>query len=654
MEETKEGEIVLRLEPQDLEEQPILKTESAEVDTVDHELEPDEANKNSNDTVTDDDEGDAQNEIAEEAVEAGSSSAGGKEGVHWEMKGGTQQELETDPYFYTRRDEFTSEVYKIEIGGLPLRFGYAQLKKLLNQTLNLNSHKIKAMGSRSTWAYVTFKSEKDREKAMNALAGYKWKGRVLTVKRANPAADPLIRKRVNRIEVEGNVAPDSKKMKIDDENFPIDVRVKNAVMPLWKIPYEEQLKNKEDELKKILVKIGRQIERVCCLAPEWLQRNRSKNNFMCCPLEGLKGSPSIEGYRNKCEFTVGWDPPGREKTVGFRLARYSQGSMCVADPSECTIVPKSILNVCEAFQNYVRQSSMEPYDQEKHEGYWRQLTVRATRSGDVLAVVVVHPQELAKAAIEELKTELKEYFFDGAGKWCHVTALYFQAFAKSRMLSKAGGEPQFEHIHGEEHIKEIVSGMTFRISPNAFFQINTFATEELYNLVGEIANVDSSTVLIDICCGTGTIGLSLAKKVKKVIGIEMITNAVEDARHNAEENNITNADYRCGRVEHVLPGVLYRLSSEDNIIAIVDPPRAGLHTKVIRTIRACKSLHRLVYVSCDPTAATINFVDLCRPESNQYRETPFAIRKAVGVDLFPHANHCELIVLLERDETRAP
>lgn len=172
-------------------------------------------------------------------------------------------------------------------------------------------------------------------------------------------------------------------------------------------------------MKKVLVKLGRQIEKVHGSSlPSWLQNHRRTYDFMCCAFESIHPSPVVDGYRNKCEFTVGWDPTGQQKMVGFRLAKYSAGSVSVANADECTIVSKKILAVVnvskckimpmaknshnnvgcclKAFQEYVRKSDKNPYNPEDHSGYWRQLTVRNTTKDDIMAVVVMHPQVLSK------------------------------------------------------------------------------------------------------------------------------------------------------------------------------------------------------------------------------------------------------------------
>ncbi|XP_047553277.1 tRNA (uracil-5-)-methyltransferase homolog A isoform X3 [Lutra lutra] len=206
-----------------------------------------------------------------------------------------------------------------------------------------------------------------------------------------------------------------------------------------------------------------------------------------------------------------------------------------------------------------------------------------------------------------------------------------------------------EHVAGDRCIHEDLLGLTFRISPHAFFQVNTLAAEVLYTVIRDWAQLDTESTVLDVCCGTGTIGLALAPRVKRVVGIELCQEAVEDARVNARDNELSNVEFHCGRAEDLVPTLVSRLASQQ-LVAILDPPRAGLHSKVILAIRRAENLKRLLYVSCNPRAAMGNFVDLCRAPSNRVKGTPFWPVKAVAVDLFPQTPHCEMLLLFERVE----
>uniref|UniRef100_A0A3Q4G481 tRNA (uracil(54)-C(5))-methyltransferase n=1 Tax=Neolamprologus brichardi TaxID=32507 RepID=A0A3Q4G481_NEOBR len=450
-------------------------------------------------------------------------------------------------YRYIKEDLFTSEIYKVEIRNLPRFVGFNDLKKFLAKH-GLNPHKIKLFG-RQTFAFVTFKNEEERDKAMKMVHGMQWKGQVLSVKLAKPKADPILRKRKeNEGESAGGPPPCKRTDDGDEEEEPLSVQIANVVTPLWNVSYDEQLKRKEQEVVVVLQKLA---------------------------------------------------------------------------------------NLAVIFAN--RTTPYSVYSPETYEGHWKQLTVRTTRTKHAMAMVFFNPQKLEEEELGALKNSMKEYFTEGEGKDSGVTSLYF---VREEDLP-------CELVAGETCIQEEMLGLKFRISPHSFFQVNTGAAEVLYSAVGELAQLDQDSIVLDVCCGTGTIGISLAKRVKKVIGIEMCQEAVEDAKVNAKLNGLSNVEFHCGKAEDVFPNILNAVVSS-SVTAIVDPPRAGLHSKVILAIRRAEHLKRLLYVSCNAKAAMTNFIDLCRAPSNRVHGAPFRPVRSIAVDLFPQTMHVEMILLLER------
>lgn len=583
----------------------------------------------------------AADETGHVSIDSAESNAVGKEAstnLEHDTADGDGAEPIHDPYFYTKRDEFTSEVHKIEVGNLPKIFGHGQVKKLLSKTLHLNPHKIKVM-SNARFAFVSFRSEKDREDALKKIEGYKFKGSTLTAKKANPMADPLIQKR--KLGEAEDVTP--QKRHCDEAS--IAERIKDSVAPWSDLPYEQQLAQKEEHMRKVTVKYGRKLEQVNPGLKSWINKQRSVHKTSVCPTEPIRASPVVDGYRNKNEFTVGKHLETGEITVGFRISSYRQGSMSVASADELPNVPESAKRVAKCFQDFVRQSGKEPFNPETHEGYWRQLTVRTTRQDHIMAIAVIHPQSLTEEEISEEKEKLRQFFTEGPGKPSGVTSCHFQRFDKKRSDEE---QPKYEHVFGTEEIEECLLGQTFQVSPDAFFQVNTPGAEVLYKTVEEVAGLNADTALLDICCGTGTIGLSLASKVNKVYGVEVCKRAVQNAKRNAEINGIKNASFVQGKAEDVIQDVIRTVGDSKEMVAIVDPPRQGLHNKVLRTLRGTSSIKKLVYVSCNPEGALQNFLDLARASSNNYRGDPFVVTKVVPVDMFPHTPHCELVLLMER------
>ncbi|KAI1901075.1 hypothetical protein AGOR_G00056400 [Albula goreensis] len=524
---------------------------------------------------------------------------------------GEREASDPSMYRYIKGDLFTSEIFKVEIQNLPKFIGFNDLKKFLAKH-GLNPHKIKLFG-RQTFAFVTFKSAEERDKAMKAVHGMQWKGRVLSVRLAKPKADPILKKR-RQGEAE-------------------------------EVAYEEQLRRKEQEVEAVLQRLAREIGNNNKAMLPWLFVQKEKYNKMCCQLEPIRPSPVQTDYRNKCEFLIGMGADGEDKTVGFRLGKYKGGSCAVVSPSETIHVPAEVKRVVKDFQDYIRTTPFSVYSPETYEGHWKQLTVRTSRTGEIMIMVFFNPQKLQEEELKELKGSLRQYFTEGAGKESGVTSLYF--VREGQRTSPNLEDLPCELVAGEAWIHEELLGLRFRISPHSFFQVNTQAAEVLYSAVGEWAQLDQDSTVMDVCCGTGTIGISLAKRVKKVIGIELCQEAVEDAKVNAELNGLSNVEFHCGKAEDIFPSVLNAVVSQ-NLTAIVDPPRAGLHSKVILAIRRAEHLKRLVYVACNAKAAMNNFVDLCRAPSNRVRGAPFRPVRAMAVDLFPQTMHCEMVLLFER------
>jgi tRNA (uracil-5-)-methyltransferase len=233
-----------------------------------------------------------------------------------------------------------------------------------------------------------------------------------------------------------------------------------------------------------------------------------------------------------------------------------------------------------------------------------------------------------------------------------LTCAYMQSFGG---CSSAAADLPHTHLWGERELCEQLRGVRFRVSPNAFFQVNTGAAEQLgLVLEGLVMSVGADINLIDVCCGAGAWGLCLAGKVAQVVGIELCADAVHDARRNAEDNDVRNAQFKCGRAEELLEQTLTAVGSQRDCVAIVDPPRAGLHANVVKALRGCAQLKHLIYVSCNPNSWLEDAERLCRPTSKQYRGDPFRPVRAIPIDLFPDTPHCELVVHMIRMPANQP
>lgn len=543
-----------------------------------------------------------------------------------------------DVYAYTRREEFTSENFKIELRGLPRYYHVGQLKKLLNDTLKLNAHKLKPAGRAKNWAYINFRDEAAREKALAVLDGYKWKKSIFKVSNAKPVEDPLVKIREEREAAK-------KEDEHPDSNISINERVSRSVIPYAHLSYEEQLEKKQKDALQVLRKYGSELAHVNPELAKFISFQKMRRKGQVCEVDDIVPSPVVDSYRNKCEFTIGVNPENGLPTVGFRIASYKEGSMHVAPVSHLRHLPQQMKNVVEEFEKFIRNSGLAAFSPLTHEGFWRQLNVRTTRNNDVLIIPMMHPQDMKEDQLRDVKEKIVTHFTTGPGAPLGITSIFFKAYGQK----EKGTEHVLELLWGQEYITETILGKKFRVSPDAFLQVNTAAAEVLYEKIGSLAELDSDSVLLDICCGTGTIGISLADRCQKVYGVEIVEKAADDAKHNAKENGLENVAVFTGKAEENMP-FLMQHCTKANTVGIVDPPRAGLNNSVVFGLRKCETMKRLVFVSCDPSNAIRNFISLARPQSKQYKGEFFIPVRAIPIDLFPHTPHFELVILFERWE----
>ena len=337
----------------------------------------------------------------------------------------------------------------------------------------------------------------------------------------------------------------------------------------------------------------------------------------------------------------------------------AKGISFVEKPDDIKVNSVESLLVAKKFEAIVIESSLEPYDKNANKGYWRILLYRESKvTKQVLVCIVVSKKTDDNSDIEPLSDALKEKFIAEFKEGTVIGEKGYTICSLSIIHSTdiSGGYKEgddWEILSGKSHYEEILCGLKFTVSPFAFFQVNTLVFEKMLALIADFAEIDAETTLFDICCGTGAIGLCLSKNAKKVIGVDIIEQAIENAKQNVKLNADTldesKIKFHAGRAEEVMPPIALEESAlKSKILGIVDPPRCGLHQNVLRCLRTCKGLDRLVYVSCNAQSQVRDLQYLCYETQKKRKGPPFKPVKAIGADLFPHTNHIESIVLLER------
>lgn len=423
-------------------------------------------------------------------------------------------------------------------------------------------------------------------------------------------------------------------------------RLADVVTPLWRLSYDEQLELKQKHQERILCHLSRHL-RGHSPSP-----GRSELGFPVLP---ILPSPVRDGYRNKSTFSVNRGVDGDPKTVGFYVGTGRHGNIVCINGDHLLNMPEKHKLVARCYQDFIRLSSLEPCLLFHTGGHWREITVRTNSEGHTMAIVYFHPQTLTPEEVAVHKADLVNYFIQGPGSVCQLDSLFFQESTMTRCTHE---DSPYQLLHGRPHIYEEVLDFKFRISADAFFQVNQSAAEVLYCTVRDlcVSNHDKGggrKTLLDVCCGTGAIGITASPRVDRIIGVELIEQAVKDANHNAALNNVLNCEFIPGKAEVVLPGLMSQLSAADGgpVAAVVNPTRAGLHHRVVRALRNQPAIRRLVYVSCKPDGEAMrNFRELCcspDPQKKLVGEA-FSPTLAVPVDMFPHTPHCELVLLFER------
>ena len=363
----------------------------------------------------------------------------------------------------------------------------------------------------------------------------------------------------------------------------------------WHMDYAEETRLKADRVRQALNRIGGEnLEEIPILS-----------------------APSCYGYRNKAQYPVS-SSKGRVYGGFFKAGTHS-----VVENDRCLILPEDTDKVKKIVIDYVNHYRIAAYDELAHKGLLRHIYVRrGAVSGQVLVCLVVNGRKLPHT--EDLIRRLQAV--------PGFTSLVLSVNTKQG--NTILGE-EFINLYGPGYIEDTLCGLTFRLSPRSFYQINHHQAQRLYEAAISQAEITKDDLVLDLYCGVGTITLAMAKAAGKVIGVEVVEQAVQDARENAVRNNINNAEFFCGDAGKAALELESRGIRAD--VAVVDPPRKGLNADTIEAL-ARMLPRRIVYVSCDPATLARDVALL--------KEKGYTVKNALAADLFPRCSHVESIVTL--------
>lgn len=391
------------------------------------------------------------------------------------------------------------------------------------------------------------------------------------------------------------------------------------------MPYDKQLEFKEGFITESISKIGKvrdEHERLPMVPSplEYKYRNKIELSF---GVESFVAQSAFHEMKQSEERI-------ERETNGRYLGYHGSGSFSkIVDIDACLLGSDMMNDILKTVKDFVFKKKLSAYNPHTHEGLLRHVVVReGSHTGELLINLITNETEDYTAEFFEpmvdalLMLERDNYKFESI------------LWTKNPSISDVARGTDIQVLHGREYIFEKVGDYLFKISPYSFFQTNTKGAEKLYDVVEQFAQLEGGEVVLDLYSGTGTIGMYLAKKAKKVFSLEIDTEAVADAKVNATMNNIMNIEFLSGKVEEAG----FSLVFERPDVIVIDPPRAGMHPKALAMFPKFGA-RRIVYVSCNPTTLARDLEFLSRW---------YKVEKIQGVDMFPQTYHVETVVLLTR------
>jgi 23S rRNA (uracil1939-C5)-methyltransferase len=379
------------------------------------------------------------------------------------------------------------------------------------------------------------------------------------------------------------------------------------------LPYEKQLQYKHQQVFDNLSRIGK---------------------VELPPFQPIIGAEKTRYYRNKIEYTFSskryllpeelhnHEISGDENVAGYHAKGFFDK---VVNIEVCFLQEEPTNALRKMVRDFGIQNGLTFYDVRSHQGYLRNLQLRICRTGEVMVNVVLgyEDEKNRKILLDEILRQFPS-----------ITTLLYTINQK---WNDSLNDLSPQVYHGKGFAIETLEDFQFKIGPKSFFQTNTAQAEKLYQVTREFAELNGSQTVYDLYCGTGSIGIFLSRSASKIIGVETIEEAVEDAKENAKLNNIQHAEFFAGDVIEICNDEFFAQHGRPDVI-ITDPPRAGMHEKLVRKINEIEA-PLVVYVSCNPAtqARDLNLL------SEKYMVT-----KVQPVDMFPHTHHIENVVQLRR------
>jgi 23S rRNA (uracil1939-C5)-methyltransferase len=378
------------------------------------------------------------------------------------------------------------------------------------------------------------------------------------------------------------------------------------------LPYEKQLEYKQQEVEQNFRRIGK------VALPE---------------IQPIAGADAIRYYRNKLEFTFSnkrylsneevkrADGIIQENALGFHVPRIFDK---IIDIQECYLMEDVNNQVRNNIRDFAKANNYSFYDIKQHTGWLRNIIIRYCSTGELMVNICLGYED-------EVETKkLMDFILE------KVPAISTLLYTINPKWNDTIYDLTPQVYSGKGYVTEQLEGFKFKIGPKSFFQTNTKQAEKLYSITRDFAELTGNEIVYDLYCGTGSIGIFVSQLAKKIIGVEVVAEAIEDAKENAALNNITHADFFAGDVIKICNDDFFATHGRPDVI-ITDPPRAGMHATLVEKLLEIAA-PKIVYVSCNPATQARDLALL---------DEKYSVEKIQPVDMFPHTHHIECVVLLK-------
>lgn len=374
------------------------------------------------------------------------------------------------------------------------------------------------------------------------------------------------------------------------------------------LSYEKQLAFKQDKVRTNLIRIGG-------FSPELTD---------AC-MEPIVGMEEPYRYRNKAQYPIGMKDG--KPIAGF----YAGRTHSIIPNTDCHLGVKENEAILKIILDYMQENSVEAYDETTHHGLIRHVLIRTGfRSKEIMVCLVLNYTGKKSGPVLPKQDKL-------LAKLRTIPNMTSVSVSINTDKTNVIMGQEIHVLWGSSYIQDQLKDLTFRISPLSFYQINPVQTEKLYQLAVEYANLTGQETVWDLYCGIGTISLFMAQKAKQVYGVEIVPQAIEDARRNAALNHISNAEFFVGKAEEVLPQK-YETEGISADVIVVDPPRKGCDSACLSTMLKMRP-ERIVYVSCDSATLARDLKILC--------QGGYELKKVRAVDQFGHTVHVECVIMMQ-------